>query len=164
MSDMDASNAALLGLTTVELTFIQKRVEHWLRFGQPVSDKVLDKRRRLLAFTPGSIFGFIRWAANDYGTVVSCIDIVRAVDMHEPFQTVPFVSPGGELLLDVSGWPKVRRVLEEIDAIEELGLHPAEICPDHWRILNGRIAANVASRPYTLAMHKAWLARKRLLS
>lgn len=164
MSDMDASNAALLGLTTVELTFIQKRVEHWLRFGQPVSDKVLDKRRRLLAFTPGSVFGFIRWAANDYGTVVSCIDIVRAVDMHELLQTVPFVSPGGELLLDVSGWPKVRRVLEEIDAIETLGLHPAEICPDHWRILNGRIAANVASRPYTLAMHKAWLARKRLLS
>ncbi|WP_395369796.1 DUF2840 domain-containing protein [Komagataeibacter diospyri] len=164
MTDMDTSDAALFGLTTVELTFIQKRVEHWLRFGQPVSDKVLDKRRRLLAFTPGSVFGFIRWAANDYGTVVSCIDTVRAVDMHEPFQTVPFVSPGGELLLDVSGWPKVRRVLEEIDAIEALGIHPAEICPDHWRILNGRIAANVASRPYTLAMHKAWLARKRLLS
>jgi hypothetical protein len=164
MTGMDASDAALFGLTTVELTYIEKRIEHWIRFGQPVSDKVLDKRRRLLAFAPGSVFGFIRWTANDYGTVVSCFDIVRAVDMHEPFQTVPFVRPGGELLLDISGWPKVRRVLEEIDAIEELGLHPADICPDHWRVLNGRIAANVASRPYTRAMHKAWLARRRLLS
>ncbi|GBQ28703.1 hypothetical protein AA12717_3028 [Gluconacetobacter sacchari DSM 12717] len=164
MTAMDASDAAALGLTTVELTFVEKRVEHWLRFGRPVSDKVLDKRRRLVAFAPGSVFGFIRWAANDYGTVVSCFDIVRAVEPGAAFQTVPFVRPGGELLLDVSGWPKVRRMLEEIDAIEELGLHPAEICPDHWRVLNGRIAANVASRPYTLAMHKAWLARKRLAS
>lgn len=164
MTDMDASDDALFGLTTVELTFIQKRVEHWLRFGQPVSDKVLDKRRRLVAFAPGSVFGFIRWTANDYGTVVSCFDIVRVVEPGAAFQTVPFVRPGGELLLDVSGWPKVRRVLEEIDAIEELGLHPADICPDHWRVLNGRIAANVTSRPYTRAMHKAWLARKRLLS
>ncbi|WP_132127193.1 DUF2840 domain-containing protein [Acidomonas methanolica] len=161
---MDASDAVALGLTTVELTFIEKRVEHWIRFGQPVSDKVLDKRHRLLAFTPDSVFGFIRWTANDYGTVVSCFDIVRAVELGAAFQTVPFVRPGGELLLDVSGWPKVRRVLEEIDAIEELGLHPAEICPDHWRVLNGSIAANVVSRPYTRAMHKAWLARRKLTS
>ena len=164
MTGMDASDAALFGLTTVELTYIAKRIDHWTRFGQPVSDKVLDKRRRLLAFAPGSVFGFIRWTANDYGTVVSCFDIVRAVDMHEPFQTVPFVRPGGELLLDVSGWPKVRRVLEEIDTIEELGLHPADICPDHRRVLNGRIATNVASRPYTRARHKAWLARRKLTS
>lgn len=164
MTGMDASDAAALGLTTVELTYIEKRVEHWIRFGQPVSDEVLDKRRRLVAFTPGSVFGFIRWTATDYGTVVSCFDIVRVVEPGAAFQTVPFVRPGGELLLDVSGWPRVRRVLEEIDAIEELGLHPADICPDHWRTLNGRIAANVVSRPYTRAMHKAWLARKRLLS
>lgn len=116
-------------LTTVELTFIEKRIEHWIRFGRPVSDRVLDKRRRLLSFAPGSTFGFIRWAANDYGTVVSCLAIVRTVERGTAFQTVPFVWPGGDLLLDVSGWPQVKHVLEVIDQIERFGFDPCAVSP-----------------------------------
>src|SRR5208337_920676 len=78
-------------LTHVELTWFEKRIEHWIRFGDYVEEKILDRRRRIVSFDPGSIFAFVRWASNDYGTVVSRIDIVRAVAAREPFQTLPFV-------------------------------------------------------------------------
>ncbi|WP_323993261.1 DUF2840 domain-containing protein [Nguyenibacter sp. L1] len=147
-------------LTTVELTWIEKRIEHWVRFGHPAEDRILDRRRRLMSFAPDSVFAFIRWAANDFGTVVSCIDIVRAVGAQEACQTVPFVRPGGESLLRQSGWPKVRRVLEAIDGVEALGIDPAIACPDHWRHLHHRLTARQEPRPYTPERHSAWLRRR----
>ncbi|AFW02859.1 glycosidase [Gluconobacter oxydans] len=147
-------------LTTVELTWIEKRIEHWVRFGHPVEDRILDRRRRLMSFTPDSIFAFIRWAANDFGTVVSCIDIVRAVGVQEACQTVPFVRPGGESLLRQSGWPKVRRVLKAIDGVEALGIDPTTACPDHWRHLHHRLTAAQEPRPYTRERHAGWLRRR----
>jgi hypothetical protein len=147
-------------LTTVELTWIEKRVEHWIRFGHPVSDQILDRRRRLMSFVPGSMFAFVRWAANDYRTVVSCIDIVRATGPHEPIQTIPFVCPGGESLLRQSGWPKVRRVLEAIDGIEALGIDPCAAAPEHWRQVHNRLVAGQEPRPYLRDRHAAWLRRR----
>jgi hypothetical protein len=45
-------------LTTVELLWLEKRIENRLRFGRHVSEKVLDRNRRVLSFPPGSIFAF----------------------------------------------------------------------------------------------------------
>ena len=98
-------------LTAVELTWLEKRVEHWIRFGRDVAETIIDRRRRVLSFAPNTIFAFVRWASNDFGTVVSRIDIVRAIAPGEAYQTLPFVRPGGEILLRISGWPKVERVL-----------------------------------------------------
>ena len=67
------------GLTHVELTWIEKRIEHWIRFGRVAKDQIVDRRRRIVSFRPGAVFAFVRWAANDYGTVFSRIDIVRAI-------------------------------------------------------------------------------------
>ncbi|MCB2080214.1 MAG: DUF2840 domain-containing protein, partial [Novosphingobium sp.] len=97
------------GLTHVELTWIEKRIEHWIRFGRIANDRIIDRRRRIVSFRPGAIFAFVRWAANDYGTIMSRIDVVRAVAANEPFTTLPFVRPGGEILLSIQGWPKVVR-------------------------------------------------------
>ena len=94
-------------LTHVELVWLKKRIENWIRFGRIAEDHVLDRQRRIVSFAPGSIFAFVRWASNDFGTVVSRIDIVRAVASGEPYSTVPYVRPGGEILLRLSGWPKV---------------------------------------------------------
>ena len=66
-------------LTQVELLWLKKRVENWVRFGRIAQETILDRNRRVVSFVPGSIFGFVRWASNDYGTAVSRIDIVRAV-------------------------------------------------------------------------------------
>lgn len=149
-------------LTHVELIWIEKQIEHWIRFGHDVAEQILDRRRRMLSFAPNSVFAYIRWAANDYGTVVSRIDILRAVAPGEPYSTVAYVRPGGEILLRISGWPKVERVLKAIDAIEAAAIDPAEACPDHWRHVHNRLAAGEAPRPYTLERHAAWLKRRAL--
>lgn len=149
-------------LTHVELIWIEKRIEHWIRFGHAVAEQILDRRRRLLSFAPNSIFAYVRWAANDFGTVVSRIDILRAVAPGEPCSTVGYVRPGGEILLRISGWPKVERVLEAIDAVEAAGVDPAEACPDHWRHVHNRLAAGGVPRPYTRERHAAWLKRQDL--
>lgn len=120
-------------LTRVELTWVEKQIENWIRFGRMVEDTILDRRRRVVGFAPGSVFAFIRWSANDYGTVSSRIDIVRAVAPGAAYTTLPFVRPGGEILLHIHGWPKVETVLQVIDAVEATGIDPADAAPDHWR-------------------------------
>ena len=150
--------------THVELTWIEKRIEHWIRFGHDVSEKILDRRRRVLSFAPDSILAFIRWASNDFGTVVSRIDILRAVHPGEAFSTIAFVRPGGEILLRLSGWPKVERVLQAIDAVEALGIDPADAAPDHWRHVHNRLIAGDEPRSYARDQHSAWLKRRRIAS
>src|SRR6266481_7123720 len=93
-------------LTTVELLWLEKRIENRVRFGRAVSESILDRNRRILSFAPGSIFAFVRWTSNDFGTVLSRIDILRAMTPGQPYSTVPWITPGGESLLRLSGWPK----------------------------------------------------------
>ncbi|WP_234730002.1 DUF2840 domain-containing protein [Acidocella facilis] len=160
------TNAPFVGptgiLTHVELTWIEKQVEFWIRFGKDAEETIIDRRRRVLGFAPGSIFAFVRWAANEYGTVVSRIDILRAAGPGEPYSTVPFVDPGGEILLRISGWPKVERVLQAIDAVEALGIDPADAAPDHWRHIHNRLTVGETPHLYTRSQHKAWLMRQRI--
>lgn len=148
------------GLTHVELTWVEKRIENWIRFGCKAREQVLDRHRRVLTFRPGSIFAFVRWAANDFGTIISRIDIVRAVEPGEPCQTLPFVRPGGNILLKIEGWPKVEQVLRHIDAVEAAGIQPHEVAPDHWRHVANRLSVGEAPRAYTIARHQAWLKRR----
>jgi len=147
-------------LTHVELTWIEKKIEYWIRFGDDVREQILDRRRRVLSYQPGSIFAFVRWASNDFGTVISRIDIVRAVSPRQPYQTLPFVRPGGDILLKLEGWPKVERVLQLIDAIEALNIDPAAVSPDHWRHIHNRLTAGHEPRAYTFEQHRAFLKRR----
>ena len=150
-------------LTRVHLTWIENQIEFWIRFGREAEETILDRRRRVLGFTPGSVFAFIRWEANEYGTISSRVDILCAVAPNEPFTTVPFVEPGGELLLHLSGWPKVERVLQAIDAVEAIGINAADAAPDYWRHVHNRLTVGATPRPYTHSRHAAWLLRRRLL-
>ena len=150
------------GRTRVELLHLEGRIERWIRFGRPAAEEILDRRRRALWFEPGQVFGFVRWAANDYGTAVSRIDILRACGTGEAITTVPGVTPGGEVLLRLSGWPKVERVLAAIDQVEATGVDPADACPDHWRHVHHRLAAGDAPRPYTPERHRAWALRREI--
>jgi len=148
-------------LTHVELTWVEKKIEHWIRFGQVAHDQILDRRRRIVSFRPGAVFAFVRWASNDFGTIISRIDVVRAVGASEPYQTLPFVRPGGAILLKIDGWPKVERVLKVIDGIEALGIDPAEVAPEHWRHVHNRLTAGHEPRAYSRAQHSAWLLRRK---
>ena len=147
-------------LTHVELTHVEKRIENWIRFGRAVHEQILDRRRRIVSYRPGSVFAFVRWAANEFGTVISRVDIVRAVEPGEAHQTLPFVRPGGEILLKIEGWPKVELVLRHIDAVEAVGIDPCDVAPDHWRHVAGRINAGFEPRAYLAERHQAWLKRR----
>ncbi len=157
---MPSTHRRALTLTHIELTWIENKIEHWLRFGRRAEEKILDRRRSIVSFTPNSIFAFVRWASNDYGTIISRMDIVRAVETGERCQTLPFVRPGGEILLRVDSWPKVERVLRAIDAIEALRIDPADAAPEYWRHLHNRLAAGHEPRAYTREQHIAWLKRR----
>ncbi len=146
--------------TYVELTWVEKRIENWIRFGREAHEQVLDRRRRIFSYRPDSVFAFVRWAANDFGTIISRIDVVRAVKPGELYQTLPFVRPGGDILLKIEGWPKVQQVLRHIDAVEAADIDAGEVCPDHWRHLHHRLSAGQEPRAYTMERHQAWLKRR----
>ena len=148
-------------LTHVELTHIEKRIENWIRFGREARERVIGRSRRVFFYRPGSVFAFVRWASNDFGTITSRIDIVRAVAAGEPYQTLPFVRPGGDILLRIEGWPKVERVLRHIDAIEAIGIDATEVSPDHWRHVHNRLTVGHEPRAYTADQHQAFLLRRR---
>ena len=149
-------------MTRVELTWIEKKIEYWIRFGQASHEQIVDRRQRILSFRPNTIFAFVRWASNDFGTIISRIDIVRAVEPGEAYQTLPFVRPGGEILLKIEGWPKVEDVLRHIDAIERVGIDACDVAPDHWRHIAHRMQSGETPRSYTMERHQAWLKRREI--
>jgi len=148
--------------TMVELIWLKDRLQRWVRFGRPDYEIVHDRRRRAVTFAPGAVVAIVHWEAGDYGTTLSRLWVLRAALPGEPFDRVPFVNPGAEVLLDLKTWVKVRAGLEAIDAIEALGFSPDRVCPDHWRHVGGRIAVAEPPSPYSRARHRAWLSRKRL--
>ncbi|WP_051155920.1 DUF2840 domain-containing protein [Salipiger mucosus] len=161
-SATETSSLSFDGMTRVELIWLEKRTEFWIRFGNGAGEQVLDRSRRVVFFMPGSVFAFVRWAANEYGTVVSRIDIVRSIAPGSAHQTLPFVRPGGEILLKIEGWPKVEKVLRHVDTIEGLGIDAADVDPDHWRHVAYWMKAGEAPRPYTAERHAAWRRRREI--
>lgn len=157
------SEYVMNNFTEVELLWLEKRIENRIRFGHSVEERILDRRRRVLSFAPGSIFAFVRWTTNDFGTAISRIDILRAVAPGQRCSTVPYVKPGGDILLRLSGWPKVERVLQLIDAVEALDIDPADAAPDYWHHVHNRMSVNEKPRLYTKARHQAWLQRQRTM-
>ena len=149
-------------LTHVELLWLEKRIENWIRFGHHAEEKVLDRQRRILSFAPGHLFALVRWVSNDFGTVISRVDVIRTVAPGQRCATVPYVRPGGDVLLRLAGWPKVERVLQIADAIEALGIDPADAAPDYWHHVHNRMSVNEVPRSYTRSRHQAWLHRRRM--
>lgn len=151
-------------LTEVELIWIEGRLEHWTRFGRIAAERIVSRKTRIVSFRPDAVFALVRWTSNDYGTIHSRIDILRAVMWGESYTTAPFVRPGGELYLSIQGWPKVRAVLAAVDAVEAAGVDPCDAAPDHWRHVHNRLSAGQAPRLYTAERHAAWLKRKAIES
>lgn len=151
-------------LTHVMLVWREDISEDWLRFGRPIAERIIDRRARIESDALGQVFAFARWASNDYGTRLSTLAIVRAAGPGEAFTTLPQVDPGGDILLSVRGWPKVRTVFGLIDEIEQVGFDPCDVAPDHWRHIHNRLAGSMPSRRYDQRRHRAWLERRRLQS
>jgi hypothetical protein len=150
-------------LTHVEIHWHKGAREDWFKFGKPAASRIVDRHVRSESYAPEQVFALVRWAANEHGTIRSSLDIVRAVARGKAYTTLAQVDPGGEILLAVSGWPKVAQVFRQIDAIEASGIDPCDVAPDYWRHVHNRLAIAAKPRTYTSERHRAWLARRRVL-
>jgi hypothetical protein len=150
--------------TRVEITFIPGQFEQWLAFGNPISDEKIDAEHRCLTFTPNSFFALARSSTTAFGTIVARLDVLRAVSPGQPFVTVPYVRPGGEVLLRLDGRPKVERALQLIQAIRAIGIDPADAAPDYWLHVGNRLAADQPPRCYSRARHAIWMLRRRVFT
>ncbi|MBM3083046.1 DUF3363 domain-containing protein [Chelatococcus daeguensis] len=56
----------------------------------------------------------------------------------------------------------MQRALAVVDAVEGLGLDPADVSPDYWRHAHNRLAANLEPNAYTPERHAAWIGRRRI--
>ncbi|WP_433933363.1 DUF2840 domain-containing protein [Brevundimonas diminuta] len=151
-------------LTWVELVFDPGRTERWIRFGRAVDQRIVSRRNRFVAFRPGAVFAYVRWAANDYGTVVSRLDILQAADPSRDRIALPGVVPGAVSLLRLNGWPRVRRALDLIDTVETGGFEPGEVAPDYWRHVHARLAVSLSPLAYTSERHRAFRLRRQASS
>ncbi len=148
--------------TRVEIAFYPEHLNHWLRFGAPDEQQDLDRRRSLAFFTPGQIFGYVRWRANEYGTQDWRFTIVKTAEPSLLLSRIEGVDPGGEVLLLATGNTKVKRALLQIDALEADGFEPADVSPAYYRHVHNRIATRRPIRAYSMAQHEAYLAAQRV--
>lgn len=151
-----------VSLTRVALAFVDKRINLYLRFGEPVRVVQLDRWRRSATFLPSSVFCRIRWESNDFGTTRWQLMVMQACTPLDAVQRIPGVRPGAHLLLHAESEQKVRAVLAQIDAIEALGIAPIDVSAAYWRTLGNRLAAHLPLPQYTAERHASWLAGRDL--
>ncbi|ABM39454.1 transposase [Janthinobacterium lividum] len=149
-------------LTRVALAYVDKRINLYLRFGNPARTIQLDRWRRSAVFLPAFIFCRIRWESNDYGTTRWQLMVMQACTPLDAVQRIPGIHPGARILLHAEGERQVQAVLPLIDAIEALGIAPIDVSPAYWRTLGNRLSAHLALPQYTAERHAAWLAGKEL--
>jgi hypothetical protein len=148
--------------TEVALVHVSGRQEHWIRFGRHLSQRIMDRRRRVLIFSPGAVFAFVRWASNEHGTIESRIDIAIAAVVGQPFVRIPEITPGAISLLHLSSWPRVQLVLKLIDEAETIAGDGVDVSPDYWCHAHQRFTAGARPAAYSEERHRAWLLRRKL--
>lgn len=151
-------------LAEIDLTWIEGRIEHQVIFGRSVGEFGSDPNHKVVFFPIDRVFAVMRWASSDLGHTVSRLEILRAPKSGEGGTQVPFVRPAVDILLRVSGWPEVQRVIKLIDAIQALDIDPSDVAPDYWLHVGNRLAAGQKPRAYTRARHLVWQLRRRLAS
>lgn len=104
-------------LTHVQIHFVKDIVNHRLLFGEPIETIKLDRFRRLAVFEPQSIFGYIRWRANNFGTIDWKLYVAKTGGDGLMTQ-VRGISPAVKLLVSVSGRDPMKRALPVLDDIK----------------------------------------------
>lgn len=150
------------GLTDVELTWIEARLEQQLRFGRAAAERSAGPHKRIASFRPGTTFALLGCTVPDIGRVCWSLAIVTAVPPGAPFATLPGVAPGGDILLALDGIERIRAVCREIDMIEASGIDPCDVQPDHWRHVGSQLTAALPFRSYGAERHAALLQRRRV--
>jgi hypothetical protein len=145
-------------LTCASLVYVEQRVNLWLRFGHPVHDLPIDRWQRRAFFMPAAMFCRVRYESNDYGTTRWQLIVLQACMPLDAMQCIVGVQPGASLLLRAEGERQVQAALEQMDAIEALGVDLAAVSLAYWRTLHNRAAARMPLPVYTAERHAAYLA------
>lgn len=143
----------------VSLAYVEHRVNLYLRFGQPVNERVLDPWRRVATFAPGAVCCRVKWLGNDFGTAMWQVMVFQAPTPWEGMQRIGGVLPGACILLRADGEVRVKAVLAAIDAIEQIGIDLCAVATTYWRTVGNRLAARLPLPTYTTERHAAHLAR-----
>jgi chromosome partitioning protein len=127
-------------MTHVELTWIEKKIETGSGSAARAHEQMLDRRRRM-SFLPAQQRLRLRpLGGNDFGTIISRIDIVRAVEPAS-LPDAALRAAGRRHPAQDRGLAEGRGVLRHVDAIEAIGIDADAVSPDHWRHVHNRMAA-----------------------
>lgn len=136
-------------LTSVAILFLPERANDWLRFGAPVDERKLDRRRAVARFAVGAVFGYVRWRANGFGTELWRAYVLRAGAPGEALQTVPGIAPAADILVSTATEARVKRLLALIDVLEAAGVAPETAPVSYWRVVQNRLASGARLRLYS---------------
>jgi uncharacterized protein DUF2840 len=148
--------------TRVSLAYVEKRINLRLRFGHPVREWQIDRWQRRALFMPTARFCRVRYESNDYGATRWQLMVLQACMPLDAMQRIVGVQPGASLLLRAEGKRQVQPALEQMDAIEALGVDLAAVSPAYWHTLHNRVAARMPLPVYTAERHAAYLAGEAL--
>lgn len=136
--------------TLAQIHFVRGRINHRLRFGKTASVAKLDKYRSVATFSLGTIFGYIRWRANEYGTQDWRVYVLKA-------QTTGYISevagitPAVKILVSVQGKLAVKRCLNALDTLEIEAGGSLEAVPDsYWPRFSNALLLRKAPRSLTI--------------
>ena len=95
-TDIRTARGRASNLTHVELTWLEKRIEHWIRFGRIAEERVLTRRTRIVSFAPGassrSSAGPRTTSARSSRASTSCAQSLRA----SPIPPCPSSAPAAK--------------------------------------------------------------------
>ena len=150
-------------LTRIETIFLRDRINHYTRFGRPVTKTTTALYRGFEYYKPGQLLGYVQWYGGEYGSRLwrFLILVTMSHRMGQQglikLQEVPGVKPGAQIILDLEGSARVKMMLKAIDQIEHLGLDPADISPAYYGHLHQRIMTNRPYHRYTMEQHKSFM-------
>lgn len=149
-------------LTRVHLHYGRDKFNHYIRFGVPTYRDNQSPREAYEYYSTGAIFGYVRWETNNYGTLRWRFFILKGGDEKTFMCSIPGVSPGAEVLADISGKERVHRLFEAIDCIEANDIDPCEVASWYWVQSNARINSSLKPFAYSPEMHRTWLLEQEL--
>jgi len=133
-------------MVQVQCHFVRDRINHRLRFGTPFEFIKLDAQRKIALFKPGSIFGYIRWKANQYGTVDWRLYVLKVARQGQ-LSCVPGVTPAVNVLVSVSGKEAMNRALPVIDHLENTAISGLENVPEsYWLTVSNALLLRQSPR------------------
>jgi hypothetical protein len=125
--------------TVVQLHFVKGVINHRLRFGKPINKTKLDKYRSIAVMPTGSLFGYIRWQANEYGTIDWRVYVLKAQESGYISEVIG-ITPAVKVLVSVQGKAAVKRCLEALDALEMQSGGSLESVPEsYWSVFNNAL-------------------------